>query len=724
MKFLSLYRVELRRLSLSKFTWVIGFLSLCTPMLGYSIYITTSPLPMTGKYIANPVLAGTVMGAILWSVLTMLEMDRVYRTKTDILMDSISSPILMAISRILSLITLSTVTMLLTALTYLPYTINKVNYLFDIKLYSYSFLIIMMPTWWISILLAGALYQITRRLELTGLLYTGCAYLSVSQYYSKDYFPHWLNPIIVSYSDGFSNAFPLRITLYTRVLWLAFSGGIFTLSLLCLRRYEKKLIGSLVRGIRKLYLPVISASLLCTWILLWKWQPFVNHAPLEFDLSHSSSNYSTSAMATSARFRIIASPSGQIHGIATYTINKFKDYNEIDSIWLDPGYKILSITCNNVDLDFETLNNDINDQRQTTFTLPKGTGLTLVIEYKGMPKLLRCFTPFSWDNNSSADYVSLNNASSVPCNTSFFNYVEAFVQLVLPEKLTPVIEERLLSDATDNGDGTKTWNTRVSFGQYIKIKACDYATIQFEAAGATIDLVYSKKYDENMKRYKIPEAIASVMEYCTTHQGSLSFIKENKLMMLQSSSTGGDGGNAGKGYVEWSEYIFTDNNLNDPLKGAGADEVFAHEIIHQWWGGLGVECGFEDTWSSEGMTVYTTYRLMKEKYGALYAKQNYIDVWQAAVDAQNRSYYYRHPESLDKLPEKYQVQLSMQALEINQYCRMPLMILKAEQLVGGEDKFDDILKFIQQNYAQSGMIFTYQDFLAACNLREEDLTLE
>jgi aminopeptidase N len=214
------------------------------------------------------------------------------------------------------------------------------------------------------------------------------------------------------------------------------------------------------------------------------------------------------------------------------------------------------------------------------------------------------------------------------------------------------------------------------------------------------------------------------MNYCTEHLGPLSFVDKGKLIMVQrASSIGGDGGNAGPGWVEWGEFLFSEKNLSDPLKGAGAAEVFAHEIIHEWWGGLGVYSEDDGLWSDEGLDVYTTYRMMKDKYGALYAQQNYVDVWQTAVDVQNRGYYYRHPEMLRKLPAKYQAELKYRAETTNKYCRMPLMILKAEQLVGGEENMDKILQSIQQKYKYASPL-TYQDFLEACGLKERDLNLE
>ena len=134
---------------------------------------------------------------------------------------------------------------------------------------------------------------------------------------------------------------------------------------------------------------------------------------------------------------------------------------------------------------------------------------------------------------------------------------------------------------------------------------------------------------------------------------------------------------------------------------------------------------YEGEWSSEGLTVYTTYRLMKEKYGEEYARKNYIEVWQEAVEDRNRNFYHRHPEYLDMLLEKYAVSIRMNESSVNRYCVMPLKILKAEKLVGGEERFDELM---QQLYASKGIenppFLTYNDFVNICGLSKEALELD
>ena len=174
------------------------------------------------------------------------------------------------------------------------------------------------------------------------------------------------------------------------------------------------------------------------------------------------------------------------------------------------------------------------------------------------------------------------------------------------------------------------------------------------------------------------------------------------------------------------ETYFSDANLSDKQKGASSAEVLAHEIVHQWWG-LSAQCmDMENAdWTDEGITVYTTYRMMKEKYGEEYAQKNYVDVWKQAIENQNRSFYNRHPEYLDVLPEKYSVNLRSGNWGTDMYSTMPYKIYKAAQLIGGEEKMDAVLAELYQNGGtQMPPIITYTDFLNACGLSEEALSID
>jgi hypothetical protein len=62
--------------------------------------------------------------------------------------------------------------------------------------------------------------------------------------------------------------------------------------------------------------------------------------------------------------------------------------------------------------------------------------------------------------------------------------------------------------------------------------------------------------------------------------------------------------------------------------------------------------------------------------------------------------------------------------QMKQYSEMPLKLLKAEQLVGGEKKMDDILNALfNREIDYASPYLTYQQFLDACGLTKEDLEL-
>ena len=47
---------------------------------------------------------------------------------------------------------------------------------------------------------------------------------------------------------------------------------------------------------------------------------------------------------------------------------------------------------------------------------------------------------------------------------------------------------------------------------------------------------------------------------------------------------------------------------------------------------------------------------------------------------------------MEALPEEERLEISNSLRYVRQYCEMPLKILKAEQLVGGEEAMDRILR--------------------------------
>ena len=101
-----------------------------------------------------------------------------------------------------------------------------------------------------------------------------------------------------------------------------------------------------------------------------------------------------------------------------------------------------------------------------------------------------------------------------------------------------------------------------------------------------------------------------------------------------------------------------------------------------------------------------------------------MDQWRQEAEDYYLNFYVRHPEVLEKLPEDRQLEIAGSLLYVRQYSEMPLKLLKAEQLVGGEEAMDRILRqLFNREIDPAYPYLTYQDFLDACGLTEEDLSL-
>ena len=228
-----------------------------------------------------------------------------------------------------------------------------------------------------------------------------------------------------------------------------------------------------------------------------------------------------------------------------------------------------------------------------------------------------------------------------------------------------------------------------------------------------------------MEAMDAAEMIRRTIEFCTEHIGPLSFYGDGSFNLIESRCSGG--GYAGDGASLADELDFTANNLADSSKGSSSAQVTIHELVHQWWGLGNMFDPMDESgiWSAEGLTCYTTYRIVKALYGEREAQTSFVDTWQEAVDGYYKDFYVRHPEYLSALPEQYQADIANNLRGMRQYNEMPLKILKAEQLVGGEEAMDEILKgLFGRELNPEYPYLTYQEFLDACHLTEEDLNLE
>lgn len=730
-----LFLLEWKRLFKKRITWLCVIVTILSPLAGLTLYrplVSTSTTDyvttMLGIHLANPALAGGVVGSILFALLTVTELHYTHRNQMDILINTIISPLTAAIIKLMVLLCTAVITQAITMLIWLPYTIYMTGSVFDGKTYVMAYLLFMFAALPLAILFTAAIYQITERFDLSLILFAAFAGLSLTVWKSQ-WQLCWLNPCVWAISDDFSNNRLFRMVAYMRGTWLLTLSGLWGLSYLCIRRYGKTIWESILWNIRRFYrLPIALFLLFCSAVV-YSHQPFLDHSKefIDYD-SYYTIDYLETVIYLERYAQVRPDPeTGCLYGMAVYQIQNNSNKEQILEFTGQPGYKISSVQANEIEIPFTVeKENEMNDM-QFQVLLPADRDIELKICYGGFPREWNILSTMQGGMEISERYMELENEVLAPNPHNFLpdSICSAIMDIILPSQMTPILfgsgTTTLLSE---NDDGTKTWrmkNTRTSMIIY----AGDYVWEDMEAGGITVHFYYGRKHKEIMEAARAKEAIQQVIEYCTNHYGPLNFYNNGSLKLIQSRVSGG--GYAAGGSSMLDEIDFTAQNLSNSEKGSAAGEVIIHELVHQWWGlGNMFDPEIESTeWSAEGLTVYTTYRIAKELYGEAYARTNYIDQWQHAVDEYQKNFYVRHPEYLSILPVQYQADIANSLAGMLHYSMMPLKILKAEQLVGGEEAMDQILyNLFNREIDHSYPYLTYQDFLDTCGLTEEELTLD
>ena len=727
MKTLKLFPLELGRLLQSRLTWLIVLLTVLSPAAGLVLYRPATSTTMLSLYLANPAMAGGVAGGILFGALTVYELDRVSRSRADVLMDAAVSPLTMALTRLLALLAAAVGTLALTMLVWLPVSAGLIGSVFSGVDYALAYGLLMGLALPLSILAAGAAYQFTRRADLSLVLFAAFAALSLTVW-ADDWQLCWLNPCVWALSDDFSNFRVFRSVAWMRLTWLAALAGVWTVSYLCVRQYGKGLFGSLARGVRRAYRPAIALALLACSGTAYAAQPFIDHSNPDLTvMSFYEIPYAEGVTFVSRSAQVFPdTAAGTVTGRASYRFENTSGQEQSISFGVNPGYTISNVQVGGADVPFTVSDYQEYNEARLEVTIPAEEQVELTMEYSGFPQ--ESLPTMQGGKELSDDYLCLENSALSPRVMNVLpgeNGYPAAIEITLPASMTAVpfgsSEAEVVSE---NDDSTRTWRYEDNGAGGI-LYAGDYVREDIEAGGMTIQFYYGRKHQAVMEAAGAVDAVKAVVDYCTEHYGKLSFGSGETLKLIQSRVAGG--GYATDGASLLDEADFTANNLGDAAKGGGAGEVMIHELVHQWWG-LGNMFDTSDStspWSAEGLTVYTTYRIVKELYGEAYAQEHYVDQWQRAVDDYYLDFYVRCPEYLERLPEGVRLNISNSLSGMRQYCEMPLKILKAEQLVGGEEAMDQILNSLfNRELDPMYPYLTYQEFLDACGLTEEDLSLD
>lgn len=727
MKTLRLFPLELGRLLRSRLTWLVMLLTVLGPVVGLYLY-QSAVSTMNSLYLANPAIAGGIAGGILFGLLAILELDRACRSRVDVLVDAVVSPLTAALTRLSALLTTAVLTTTLTMLVWLPISAGLIGAVFDMVDYVLAYLLFMGLALPLGVLAAASAYQFTRRADLSLVVFAAFCGLSLTVW-AENWQLCWLNPCVWALSDDFSNFRIYRSVAYMRLTWLAGLAGVWTLSYLCIRQYGKGALGSLARSIRRAYRPVIAVTLLACSGTAYAAQPMVDNSnPDQTAMTFFEIPYLDGVICTGRSAQVFPDVSaGTVRGKASYSFENSSGQEQKVALGVTPGYTISNVRANGETVPFSVGDYQEFNEVLLEVTLPAEAQIELTMEYGGFPREDQNLSDSQGSTEISGTYLQLENAALSPRLLNVLpdeNYYPTEMEITLPNAMTAIpFGSSRAEVVAEHEDGTKTWRWE-DIGTGGILYAGDYVREDIQAGGMTIELYYGRKHQDIMTQANAADAVRDVVEYCAAHYGTLSFGSGETLKLIQSRIAGG--GYAAGGASLLDESDFTAANLNRAEKGSGDSEVMIHELVHQWWG-LGNMFDIpepDSPWSAEGLTVYTTYRIVKELYGEEYARTHYIDQWQQEVDDYYLNFYVRHPEYLEMLPEAERLRISNSLSGMRQYSEMPLKLLKAEQLVGGEDAMDQILyDLFNREIDPMYPYLTYGEFLSACGLTEEDLNL-
>lgn len=727
MKTLRLFPLELGRLLRSRLTWLVMLLTVLGPVVGLYLY-QSAVSTMNSLYLANPAIAGGIAGGILFGLLAILELDRACRSRVDVLVDAVVSPLTAALTRLSALLTTAVLTTTLTMLVWLPISAGLIGAVFDMVDYVLAYLLFMGLALPLGVLAAASAYQFTRRADLSLVVFAAFCGLSLTVW-AENWQLCWLNPCVWALSDDFSNFRIYRSVAYMRLTWLAGLAGVWTLSYLCIRQYGKGALGSLARSIRRAYRPVIAVTLLACSGTAYAAQPMVDNSnPDQTAMTFFEIPYLDGVICTGRSAQVFPDVSaGTVRGKASYSFENSSGQEQKVALGVTPGYTISNVRANGETVPFSVGDYQEFNEVLLEVTLPAEAQIELTMEYGGFPREDQNLSDSQGSTEISGTYLQLENAALSPRLLNVLpdeNYYPTEMEITLPNAMTAIpFGSSRAEVVAEHEDGTKTWRWE-DIGTGGILYAGDYVREDIQAGGMTIELYYGRKHQDIMTQANAADAVRDVVEYCAAHYGTLSFGSGETLKLIQSRIAGG--GYAAGGASLLDESDFTAANLNRAEKGSGDSEVMIHELVHQWWG-LGNMFDIpepDSPWSAEGLTVYTTYRIVKELYGEEYARTHYIDQWQQEVDDYYLYFYVRHPEYLEMLPEAERLRISNSLSGMRQYSEMPLKLLKAEQLVGGEDAMDQILyDLFNREIDPMYPYLTYDEFLSACGLTEEDLNL-
>ncbi|QNK41768.1 hypothetical protein [Caproicibacter fermentans] len=702
--------------------------------------LNTSGRTASDAYILEPAKNSAILGALLFSVLTLAQFHRDYKNHTDAIILTCTDSIFYQLRRTLALICTAVGTAWIVTLFAFPFALAKTGVYFQPGSFAASWYLIFLGALIFSILLSAGFYLLFRRVEAAFVAVVCLIVLSKllesQSALNPSFLLFWVQTNADCFSDLVSNQFQIDLILWNRLFCFLVSLSIWLMGLWGSRRYGRGVFSSFVSNARRAWIPVLLIAATVLSYGSFAAEPYFDHSvPRDYSAAYSSGTGivvssggdevgNPSLLLTNKSVKVdIDTAVRCLSGEASYTLRNTSGGAQTLPVLLNSGYTVGSIQVNGASA--QAVRDPAEKEGNATWriNLPNASEYAVVIRYAGKV-----------GNDGSLSqkpvYGICNEYVDLPA-TGFSPKTDVSVAddcgfsgtLSLDERLEPVFT-RANGVKGKTANGKTQWQFASEPGNdRTGLDAAVYDTTTFKAGGLNVEFKYFTKQKAAIADMGTIAIMKDAIDYFTNAFGPLLYQDHLTVLELPAYFSGGGafGNISAMDETSFAVAGYLPDGAGDPDSGGGID-VLVHELAHQWWGlATYPMADGKSYWSAEGITCYSTYCFMKDYFGADYANSHFVSEWQKNLKSYRNAFYIQNPTYLKKLSPGDQSNVKAALNNIGLYDIMPLQFVKAEKALGGSGALQKKLSELYLKHL--GQPITYDDFLAAVGLAKEALDL-
>ena len=365
MQTIKLTKVELRRLLMSRKTYILMAINILIIGLGFNEYIHELGSYLFVDYAAStatnilfPYALGTLAGSIIWGISLLIDSDRIKKNRVKDIISAFTDEKKLSLARILSYSVVTILTLTISLIIYMPLCSKRMDYLFDYGAYFVYPVLFYIPGMIITFFLCEALYKLSDNLSVSLIIYFALTAAQLTPLFQNEFFA-WNIPVYSTVSDSFGSPAVIRLQVYTRILIIVAVILLWETGCLFIRKYGKNAFRSfLIRIMQPVALikPVFFLAIMLVMIIK---QPFVVNSPivsLDDDNFYMENKDEEAYYARDKRTLSFNTFLGTMKGEDEILLSKVED--EDLTFFLGCGLELKSATLDEEPLDFTSFYDD------------------------------------------------------------------------------------------------------------------------------------------------------------------------------------------------------------------------------------------------------------------------------------------------------------------------------------------------------------------------------